>query len=720
MADRNVRIVVEAITKGQANLKGLGGALDEIGQRARRLGDAFKEGFGNQLSSQLGGIGDAISALPGPLGIVAGAAALAGTAMVKLGLDTVAAAIEFDKLSQKTGASVEFLSGMGAAVRDADVNIETFNAGLVKFADNLTRTVGPTANVQDELFKLADRFAQMPDGAQKTALAIDAFGRSGAELIPILNEGSAGLRTLMADASAAGRVMSQETVAAAKALDDQIDKLNARVEGLKLSLGQGVVPALLGVFEAADKLGAEFDLVAIAAEQNALALQKMVEGANMSAEASDRLAKLQQVLDKSVTEGAVAAQRLYVELFKMPSAANAAGTAVGISGQQAIVAAGNWLNAAGQIQQASAIIAGAGGKGINVKQALEAGRLKTRAIADSARARDAFIQENRAASAGVTAQQRAAAAAAARTAGYRQLYDQIQSNVSANDRYGKSWDDLTAKLGGGGGAIQKIDEQLKSLEDRARTVQGALGGGSATFSKNEKLQTAYAIATGELTAEQFQLQQAIKAVVAANEAGALSTEQALTAALSASQGLASVQDLFTLAGDAGKPFADSAAEIVAAVGKATTKIADMKTAIETLPAGVAVDIAATIKNMDTVRELRGQLEYLDQHDRHTITIDVVYRTTGQAPPTDKPPGYAAGGTAYGWAWVGERGPELVFFGQPSRVFSNTQSEQIAAGGGAGGAGVSVVVNVAEVNNGADINSLAWRVADEIQKRRRNG
>jgi hypothetical protein len=718
MADRNVRIVVEAITKGAGNIKAFSAGLDNIGTSARKLGDAFKTGFNNQVTSQLGGIGDAIGALPGPLGVVAGAAALAGTAMVKLGLDTVAAAIEFDKLSQKTGASVEFLSGMGAAVRDADVDINTFNTGLVKFADNLTRTVGPTASVQAELFKLADRFAQMPDGAQKTALAIDAFGRSGAELIPILNEGSAGLKALMADASAAGRVMSQETVAAAKALDDQIDKLNARVEGLKLSLGQGVVPALLGVFDAADKLGAEFDLVALAVEQNVLALQRMAEGANMSAASVDRLTKLEQVLTLAATDGAVAAQRLYVELFKVPAAAQAAGNAVGVSAQQALVGASNWLNAAGQIQQASAIIAGAGGQGVNLKAALEAGRLKTRAINDSARARDAFIQENRAASAGVTAQQRAAAAAAARTAGYRQLYDQIQGNISANDRYGKSWDDLTAKIGGGGGAIKQIDEQLKSLEDRARTVQGALGGGSATFSKNEKLQTAYAIATGELTAEQFQLQQAIKAVVAANEAGALSTEQALTAALSASQGLASVQDLFTLAGDAGKPFADSAAEIVAAVGKATTKIADMKTAIETLPAGVAVDIAATIKNMDTVRELRGQLEYLDQHDRHTITIDVVYRQTGTPPPPPNPPQRALGGPAFGWTWVGERGPELVYFGSPGRVFSNTQSQQIAGGEGNGGGGIVVNVSGVEINTDLDVRTFAWRVADEIQRRRR--
>lgn len=714
---KNVSIIVELITKGADKVQGFTKAFDGLGASARKLGDAFADGFTNQLPSQLGFLGEAIKALPGPLAVVTGAAAAAGGALVALGLSTKDMAIELDKLSQKTGASVEFLSGMQAAVRDADVNIETFNQGLVKFADNLVRTVGPTANVEAELLKLADRFAQMPDGAQKTSLAIDAFGRSGAELIPILNEGSAGIKALLADAQAMGRVMSTETVAAAKALDDQIDKLNGRIEGLKLNIGSSVVPALLDLFNAADSLGAEFDLVAIAIERDALALQKLVEGANMSAEASARLTLLTQVLDKAVTDGAVAAQQLYKSLTYIPPAAKAAGAAVEISGQQAIIGGSNWLSAAGTIQQAASIIAGAGGKGINVKDAITAGRIKQGQIGASQKLRDAYIAENRAASARLTAQERAAARASALTAGYRAQYDQIQQNVSANERYGRSWDDLFEKIGGGGGALKSVDEQLKALEDRAAAVKGALGGGAPELSKNEKLQTAYAIATGELSAEQFTLEQSIKAVVAANEAGALSTEQALAAALSAAQGIASANDLFALAGDFSKPFAATAAEVIGSAEKAAKKVNDMKTALEKLPPSVGVDVTATIKGMNDVKELRTAM--LDLHDRHvTWTVDVIYKNTGAAPP-EPPPGRAAGGPAYGWTWVGERGPELVYFGQPAHVFSNTQSDRMTREAGQDGAApVNVVVNVDTVGSNADINTLAWRVAAELQKRRR--
>jgi len=746
MADTNLRVIVEAVTRGQEKIGAMGKSLGGLGDSAKRAQQQFAQAFTGRLPAQLGFLDDAIGQLPVGLLAAGGAALTAGAALVKLGMDTVNAAIEFDKLSQKTGTSVEFLSGLGAVVRDADVDIGAFNTGLVKFADNLFTLEGAGANVEARLLELADLFAQMPDGAEKTALAINAFGRSGAELIPVLNEGSAGIKALMGDAQAMGRVMSQDTVAAAKALDDQLDMLNGRVEGLKLTLGSAIVPILgelagslattvdesskfntqmqlisdtfgagtaiwamlrdeveqyaLAAEQASGKsqeLAQAFDLTAINAEYNALATKQMADAAGLSAAEADRLAKLQAVLNKAVTDGAPAAEALAQSLLGVVPAANSAGIAALLSGQKAQLAAGFWRDAAGVIINSAAQIAGARYAGL---------------------ARDEFVKQNNAQSKLIPTQDKLKQKGADLTAAYRKQYDQIQANVSANERYGRSWDDLTAKLGGGGGAIQKIDEQLKSLEDRARTVQGALGGGGATFSKNEKLQTAYAIATGELTAEQFQLQQAIKAVVAANESGALSTEQALTAALSASQGLASVQDLFTLAGDAGAPFKAAADEIVAAAGKATTKINTMKTALEELPPGVAVDIAATIKNMDQVRELKGQIEYLDQHDRHTIIIDVVYRTTGAPPPPTDPPGKALGGPAFGWTWVGERGPELVYFGQPGRVFSNTQSKQIAGGGEGVGGGIVVNVNGVEINTDLDVRTFAWRVADEIQRRRR--
>lgn len=52
---------------------------------------------------------------------------------------------------------------------------------------------------------------------------------------------------------------------------------------------------------------------------------------------------------------------------------------------------------------------------------------------------------------------------------------------------------------------------------------------------------------------------------------------------------------------------------------------------------------------------------------------------GKGAPT--PPGHASGGVARGMSWVGERGPELVNFGSPSRVIPHRESMALAGGGG---------------------------------------
>ena len=64
--------------------------------------------------------------------------------------------------------------------------------------------------------KIADKFAVMKDGSEKTALALDLFGRAGAKLIPMLNEGSAGISELQEEARALGIVLGKEDLKAAE------------------------------------------------------------------------------------------------------------------------------------------------------------------------------------------------------------------------------------------------------------------------------------------------------------------------------------------------------------------------------------------------------------------------------------------------------------------------------------------------------------------------
>ncbi len=84
----------------------------------------------------------------------------------------------------------------------------------------------------------------MENGGKKTALAMDIFGRSGAELIPLLNSGRDGLQEMADKAHALGIVFDADTAAKAEHFNDQLTILNHAVEGAKFQLGNQLIPVL--------------------------------------------------------------------------------------------------------------------------------------------------------------------------------------------------------------------------------------------------------------------------------------------------------------------------------------------------------------------------------------------------------------------------------------------------------------------------------------------
>ncbi|WP_127104371.1 hypothetical protein [Pararhodobacter zhoushanensis] len=168
------------------------------------------------------------------------------------------AADEMGKAAQRIGIPVEALSQLryaadlsAASVTALDSGVQRLSRGMADGSDRLTalgiaarNSDGTLRPVTDVMAELADRFAAMPDGAEKTALAIELMGRSGAELIPLLNGGSAALRGMMAEADALGRTISQETATSAAQFNDAITRLQAAASGLMTQLAAGLIPVL--------------------------------------------------------------------------------------------------------------------------------------------------------------------------------------------------------------------------------------------------------------------------------------------------------------------------------------------------------------------------------------------------------------------------------------------------------------------------------------------
>lgn len=214
-------------------------------------------------------IGDLFRMIPGPVGQAAGSiAAFAGSSIEHL----LAVTDKFDKLSQKTGASIEFVSSFTEAADDVRVSAEAVESGLVKFSRALGGVVsaedgmvlggktlvetlkslgieaensnGKLKSMEEILPLVANVFQQMPDGAQKTALAIQLFGRNGAELIPILSKGADEIKRMRDESEKLGTTVTHLDKEAMNSLKNQQDKVNDNLKATEMQLARGLIPAV--------------------------------------------------------------------------------------------------------------------------------------------------------------------------------------------------------------------------------------------------------------------------------------------------------------------------------------------------------------------------------------------------------------------------------------------------------------------------------------------
>ena len=224
--------------------------------------DQTKTAF-DSIKRGLGGLTDTAKGVNGVLANLGVAVSVAGlTAMVKSAIDTGDA---LDEMSQRVGVSVETLSVWKPAAEQSGVSGESFEKGLRKLSTTMLEAatgsedaarnfaaVGVEFKNQDGtlratdqvLLDLAERFKAMPDGAEKTALAVQLFGKAGADLIPFLNQGRDGINELAAEMQALGVQMSSETAAQAGNFNDALDKLHLATKSIGNQIIASLLPAL--------------------------------------------------------------------------------------------------------------------------------------------------------------------------------------------------------------------------------------------------------------------------------------------------------------------------------------------------------------------------------------------------------------------------------------------------------------------------------------------
>ena len=238
---------IAANVKGANNIKRLGNSMQGV------------QGKVKNLSMSMGVLNNAFRVFAGII------AASAFTRFIKGAIDSADA---FGKMSDQTGIAANKLQAYVNAGKLAGVEQATIDKGLRRLAQSMREADQGIATYSDSykalgisvrdvdgnlkksetvLGEIADRFADMPDGATKAALAMEIFGRSGASLINLLNGGKVALEEFNYETS-------ENFAQNAEFFNDQVATMAIKFDGFRKQLTDALLPALNSIASAFGKL----------------------------------------------------------------------------------------------------------------------------------------------------------------------------------------------------------------------------------------------------------------------------------------------------------------------------------------------------------------------------------------------------------------------------------------------------------------------------------
>lgn len=175
--------------------------IDKTNLMAARLGMTYGE---------LAGLAHAGALVDVSMETIGAAATKADLAFVKAANGSAQAVAAFDRI----GLSVDQLNGMTAAQR--------FEA-------------------------IAQAISQLPTEAERAAAAVALFGRSGAQLMPIFNQGSEGIRAAREEAERFGLTLTNAQAGNVDAMGDAFDRAKQAISGVVQQIVAYLAPAIENV-----------------------------------------------------------------------------------------------------------------------------------------------------------------------------------------------------------------------------------------------------------------------------------------------------------------------------------------------------------------------------------------------------------------------------------------------------------------------------------------
>lgn len=189
----------------------------------------------------------------------------AAGALTGLAINAGKNADELITMANKTGIATQALQEMQYAARFIDVEVETMTGSMQKLTKNMDMARkgskdqeeafqklgiefknqdGSLRNAKEVWAEAIDALGQVSSEADRDALAMNLFGKSAAELNPLIKAGSAELARLSKEAHDVGAVMSDENVTALGKFDDSMQKLQAVLKTAGANIGASFIPVI--------------------------------------------------------------------------------------------------------------------------------------------------------------------------------------------------------------------------------------------------------------------------------------------------------------------------------------------------------------------------------------------------------------------------------------------------------------------------------------------
>jgi len=224
--------------------------LDETTSKAGQVAEGLKKGAG--VAAKFGAA------------VVTGTAA-AGAAIAGIATSSASAADEVDKMSAKIGLSKQGYQEWAYVLGQNGMDISSLQMGMKTLVSQMDGAANGTessvamfeklgVSIYDSAGAMKDQetmfrevtlaLASMENGTEKAALANDLLGRSGSEMMPMLNNGAEGIVDLTNRAHELGLIMSDEAVNAGVVLGDTLDDVKQSAAMVGTKLGTALFPVV--------------------------------------------------------------------------------------------------------------------------------------------------------------------------------------------------------------------------------------------------------------------------------------------------------------------------------------------------------------------------------------------------------------------------------------------------------------------------------------------